>query len=206
MVLSDLDSERILKYYYDSKDFIGINDVRDYFHLTDDHIRDIVNDLENSGFIYTSIGYPEGTMSPYAPKGFGPGKLYQITKKGIDYIEKQGQFKKSGSNTYNRAITNSPNVQVMAGSPNQQQNTSDNINNNLDQYLSKLEDLNTQIDEFQKELSQIQQNITQTILQRDKNVIEKFLSSKTFNFLPPELKVNLTLDKLLDYFRTLFNA
>ncbi len=205
MRFPDLDSEKILKYYYDSKDFIGINDVRDYFHLTDDHIHDIHNDLENSGFIYTSPRYPEGTMSPYAPKGFGPGKLYQITKKGIDYIEKQGQFKKSESNTYTRPIANSPNVQMMASSPNSQQNTSDN-NNNLDQYLSKLEDLNTQIDEFQKELSQIQQNITQTILQRDKNVIEKFLLSKTFNFLPPELKVNLTLDKLLDYFRTLFNA
>jgi Mg2+ and Co2+ transporter CorA len=93
----------------------------------------------------------------------------------------------------------------MAGSPNSQQNTSDN-NSNLDQFLLKLEDLNTQIDEFQKELSQIQQNITQTILQRDKNVIEKFLSSKTFKFLPPELKVNLTLDKLLDYFKNLFSA
>ena len=199
------DLERILKYYYDSKGFIGINDVRDYFHLTDDHIHDIHNDLENSGFIFTSPRYPEETMNPYAPKGFGPGKLYQITKKGIDYIEKQGQFNKTESNTFNQTITNSPNVQISAGSPNSQQNTSDN-NINLDQYLLKLEDLNTQIDEFQKELSQIQQNITQTILQRDKNVIEKFLSSKTFNFLPPELKVNLTSDKLLDYFKTLFSA
>ena len=199
------DLERILKYYYDSKGFIGINDVRDYFHLTDDHIHDIHNDLENSGFIFTTLGYHEGTMSPYAPKGFGPGKLYQITKKGIDYIEKQGQFNKTESNTYNRTITTSPSVQIMAGSPNSQQNTSDN-NSNLDQFLLKLEDLNTQIDEFQKELSQIQQNITQTILQRDRNVIEKFLSSKTFNFLPPELKVNLTSDKLLGYFKTLFRA
>ena len=205
MSFPDPDVERILKYYYDSKDFIGINDVRDYFHLTDDHIHDIHNDLENSGFIYTSLGSSEGTMSPYAPKGFGPGKLFQITKKGIEYIEKQGQFNKTESNTYNRTITNSPNVQIMAGSPNSQQNTSDS-NSNLDQFLLKLEDLNTQIDEFQKELSQIQQNITQTILQRDKNVIEKFLSSKTFKFLPPELKVNLTLDKLLDYFKNLFSA
>ena len=170
MSFPDPDVERILKYYYDSKDFIGINDVRDYFHLTDDHVHDIHNDLENSGFIYTSLGSSEGTMSPYAPKGFGPGKLFQITKKGIEYIEKQGQFNKTESNTFNRTITNSPNVQLSAGSP------------------------------------KSQQNITQTILQRDKNVMEKFLSSKTFNFLPHELKVNLTLDKLLDYFKNLFGA
>ena len=199
------DLDRILKYYYDSKGFIGINDVRDYFHLTDDHIHDILNKLENSGFIYTPLGYSEGTASPYAPKGFGPGKLYQITKKGIEYIEKQGQFNKTESNTFNRTITNSPNVQTSSGSPNSQQNISDN-NINLDQYLLKLEDLNTKIDEFKKDISQIQQNITQTILQRDKNVMEKFLSSKTFNFLPPELKINLTLDKLLDYFKNLFGA
>ena len=205
MSFPNQDLDRILKYYYDFKGVIGINDVRDYFHLTDDHIHDILNELEDSGFIHTSPGYFEGTISPYAPKGFGPGKLYQITKKGIEYIEKQGQFNKTESNTFNRKITNSPNVQISAGSLNSQQNVSDN-NINLDQYLSKLEDLNTQIDEFQKELSQIQQNITQTILQRDKNVMEKFLSSKTFIFLPPELKVNLTLDKLLDYFKNLFGA
>jgi hypothetical protein len=75
------DFERILKYYYDSRGFIGINDVRDYFHLTYDQIYDIVNDLENRNFISESPGYPEGTASHYAPKGFGPGKLYQITKK-----------------------------------------------------------------------------------------------------------------------------
>ena len=81
MSFPNQDLDRILKYYYDSKGFIGINDVRDYFHLTDDHIHDILNELVNSGFIYTSLGSSEGTVSPYAPKGFGPGKLYQLLKK-----------------------------------------------------------------------------------------------------------------------------
>jgi hypothetical protein len=169
-----LDFERVLKYYYNFKNFIGINDVRDYFHFTDDHIHDIIDELENRNFISPSPGYPEGTASPYAPKGFGPGKLYQITKRGIDYIEKQGEFKESVSTMYNQTITNSPNShsQIITGSPNSQQNISSNNNLN-DQDRLKLEKLNAKIYEVKKELSQIQQNITQSILQNDKTVMEK---------------------------------
>ncbi len=109
------------------------------------------------------------------------GDLYRIVKRGIDYIEKQGDYKENISNIYNQTITNSPNSQIMADSPNSQQNIS--INNNLnDQDRIKLEDLNDKIDEFKKELSQIQQNITQSTLRNDKNIIEKFLSSNTLKF------------------------
>ena len=197
----DSDSESVLKFFYDSRSFIGINDVRDYFHFIDDNkIHDIVNDLEHRNFISASPGYPEGTASSYAPKGFGPRKLYNITKRGIDYIEKQGEFKKTESNNYNEPITNSPNAQMRSGSSNSQQNISNNNNLN-DQDRLKFEDLNAQIDEVKKELSQIQQNITQSIIQNDKTVIEK-LRSRPLKFLSSKLNMDLSLDKLFDYFES----
>jgi hypothetical protein len=90
---------------------------------------------------------------------------------------------------------------MMAGSSNSQQNITNNNNLN-DQDRIKLEDLNDQIDEVKKELSQIQQNITQSILQNDKTIIEKFLTSRPLKFLSSKLNMNLSLDKLFDYFRS----
>jgi len=89
---------------------------------------------------------------------------------------------------------------MRSGSSNSQQNISNNNNLN-DQDRLKFEDLNAQIDEVKKELSQIQQNITQSIIQNDKTVIEK-LRSRPLKFLSSKLNMNLSLDKLLDYFES----
>jgi|GEM_PF-3523876 len=89
---------------------------------------------------------------------------------------------------------------MRSGSSNSQQNISNNNNLN-DQDRLKFEDLNAQIDEVKKELSQIQQNITQSIIQNDKTVIEK-LRSRPLKFLSSKLNMDLSLDKLFDYFES----
>lgn len=176
------DAEKILEFFYQNRpSFCGEKQIRETFGFNYNKTQTILRDLEIRSFISTTPNYPEGTLRPNPPKNVESGDLYRIVKRGIDYIEKQGDYKENISNIYNQTITNSPNSQIMADSPNSQQNIS--INNNLnDQDRIKLEDLNDKIDEFKKELSQIQQNITQSTLRNDKNIIEKFLSSNTLKF------------------------
>lgn len=98
----DSNSEKVLKYFYDNKSsFIGINDIRNIFNFDDNQTYNIISELEIRELISSTPGYPLGTLSPNAPKNFGPGKLYQIISTGIKFIEKQGKFKDNGYNIKN---------------------------------------------------------------------------------------------------------
>ena len=196
------DSQKVLQYYYDNKGTsIGINKVRDFFHFTDDQIYNIERDLEGRGFITTTPNYPLGTARTYAPKNLSFGTQYEISIQGIHYIDKQGDFKDTKSNTYNNnnTISNSPKTQVVQFSDYSYQNISDNEENNKnEESFEKMEELTNQMVELQKELSKFQEVVNESITKKDKNIIEKFLSTKPFKFIGPDLKINFPLDNLLD--------
>ena len=120
---------------------------------------------------------------------------------GIHYIEKQGNYKKSESNTYNinNEFSNSPKAQVIQFSDYSSQNIS-NVDNNNNKTFEEIEEIKNQIVEFKNELLEIEKKLTESIDKKDKSIFQKFFSSKSFKYIKPGLNLDFSLDKLAGYF------
>jgi hypothetical protein len=73
-------------------------------------------------FITDTPDLPEGTVRINTPNNFSLGELYKITKRGIDYLKRQSEFKESEPHTFNQIINKSPNAQISGNGPGSQQN------------------------------------------------------------------------------------
>jgi hypothetical protein len=132
----DPEYEKVLNFFYqnmESPTGIGVDEIRDHFPLSNERVSTLIKRLEVQDFITATPGYPRGTLSTPAPNNFTLGKLYYITQRGIDRIEKQGEFKEHVPSISNQ-INNSSKGQNMANSPNSRQN----IGNRNDSTISKL--------------------------------------------------------------------
>ena len=120
---------------------------------------------------------------------------------GIHYIEKQGNYKKSESNTcnINNEFSNSPKAQVIQFSDYSSQNIS-NVDNNNNKTFEEIEEIKNQIVEFKNELLEIEKKLTESIDKKDKSIFQKFFSSKSFKYIKPGLNLDFSLDKLAGYF------
>ena len=132
----DPEYEKVLNFFYqnmESPTGIGVDEIRDHFPLSNERVSTLIKRLEVQDFITATPGYPRGTLGTPAPNNFTLGKLYYITQRGIDRIEKQGEFKEHVPSISNQ-INNSSKGQNMANSPNSRQN----IGNRNDSTISKL--------------------------------------------------------------------
>jgi hypothetical protein len=129
----DPEYEKVLNFSYENMESptgIGVNEIRDQFPFSNEHVYTLVKRLEVQEFITAIPGYPRGTLSTQSPNNF---TLYQITQRGIDRIKNQGEFKEPVPSISNQ-INNSSKGQNMANSPNSRQN----IGNRNDSTISKL--------------------------------------------------------------------
>lgn len=132
----DPEYEKVLNFFYqnmESPTGIGVDEIRDHFPLSNERVSTLIKRLEVQDFITATPGYPRGTLSTPTPNNFTLGKLYYITQRGVDRIEKQGEFKEHVPSISNQ-INNSSKGQNMANSPNSRQN----IGNRNDSTISKL--------------------------------------------------------------------
>jgi hypothetical protein len=98
--------------------------------LSSERIASIIEVLRIEGFITDTPDLPEGTIRINTPNNFTPGQLYKITKRGIDYLKRQGEFKQSESHTFTQIINKSPNAQITGNSAGSQQNIKVNKSKN----------------------------------------------------------------------------
>jgi hypothetical protein len=125
MIPLDPESEKVLNFFYlniSSFTGIGVNQIREHFQFSKERIDFIIEQLKTSRFITETPDLPEGTLSINAPNNFTPGKFYKITQRGIDYIQKQGEFKETITNISTQTINNSPKSQIMTDSLHGRQN------------------------------------------------------------------------------------
>ena len=129
----DPEYEKVLNFFYENMESptgIGVNEIRDQFPFSNEHVYTLVKRLEVQEFITAIPGYPRGTLSTQSPNNF---TLYQITQRGIDRIKNQGEFKEPVPSISNQ-INNSPKAKIMANSLHALQN----IMNSYDSIISKL--------------------------------------------------------------------
>jgi hypothetical protein len=129
----DPEYEKVLNFFYENMESptgIGVNEIRDQFPFSNEHVYTLVKRLEVQEFITAIPGYPRGTLSTQSPNNF---TLYQITQRGIDRIKNQGEFKEPVPSISNQ-INNSPKAKIMVNSLHALQN----IMNSYDSIISKL--------------------------------------------------------------------
>jgi hypothetical protein len=131
----DRESEKVLNFFYQnitSPTGIGVNQIRDHFELSNERIASIIEVLRIEDFITDTPDLPGVTIRINPPNNFTPGQLYKITKRGIEYLKRQGEFKQSESHTSSYQIINkSPNAQISGNnSPGSQQNIKGNNSKN----------------------------------------------------------------------------
>ena len=94
----DRESEKVLNFFYQnitSPTGIGVNQIRDHFELSNERIASIIKVLRIEDFITDTPDLPGVTIRINPPEYFTPGQLYKITKRGVDYLKRQGEFKQS---------------------------------------------------------------------------------------------------------------
>ena len=103
--------------------------------------------LRIEDFITDTPDLPGVTIRINPPNNFTPGQLYKITKRGIDYLKRQGDFKESESHTFNQIINKSPNAQMSGNSPGSQQNIkgNNNINKKDESIIQKFSSIVSQL-------------------------------------------------------------
>ena len=80
----DPEYEKVLNFSYENMESptgIGVNEIRDQFPFSNEHVYTLVKRLEVQEFITAIPGYPRGTLSTQSPNNF---TLYQITQRGIE--------------------------------------------------------------------------------------------------------------------------
>ena len=129
----DQESEKVLNFFYQnitSPTGIGVNRIRNYFQLSNERVASIIEVLRIEDFITDTPDLPGVTIRINPPNNFTPGQLYKITKRGIDYLKRQGEFKQSESYSSTQIINKSPNAQISSNSPGSQQNIKVNNSKN----------------------------------------------------------------------------
>ncbi len=149
MIPLDHESEKVLIFFYQnitSPTGIGVNQIRKHFKLSNERVASIIEELRIENFITDTPDLPGVTIRINPPNNFTLGQLYKITKRGIDYLKRQGEFKQSESHTFNQIINNSPNAQMTGNSPGSQQNIKNNNSiNKEDSIIQKFSSLFSQL-------------------------------------------------------------